>query len=345
MPPTPRELVHRCLRLEEPERIPRDLWVLPWAEERFPEEVEELRARFPGDLVAAPRMYAPSLRVRGERYSVGAYVDEWGCTFENAHGGVIGEVKAPLITDVRDCSACRPPWEILPEDERAARDRVDRFCEQTDRFVLADCCPRPWERMQFLRGSAEAMMDLVEPEKGARELIGRIHEFHLRELELWASTRVDALWFMDDWGSQNAMLVDPRTWRELFKPLYRDYCELAHAAGKFAFMHSDGCITDILEDLVEVGVDAINAQLFTMDIAELGERFRGRIAFWGEIDRQQVLRSEDPAVVREAVREVARHLHDPRGGIIAQLELGPGVLPRNVSIAFEEWERVQAEAR
>ena len=141
------------------------------------------------------------------------------------------------------------------------------------------------------------------------------------------------------------MLVDPRTWRELFKPLYRDYCELAHAAGKFAFMHSDGCITDILEDLVEVGVDAINAQLFTMDIAELGERFRGRIAFWGEIDRQQVLRSEDPAVVREAEREVARHLHDPRGGIIAQLELGPGVLPRNVSIAFEEWERVQAEAR
>jgi hypothetical protein len=36
-------------------------------------------------------------------------------------------------------------------------------------------------------------------------------------------------------------------WRELFKPLYQEYAEIAHAHGKFAFMHSDGNILDIYE--------------------------------------------------------------------------------------------------
>ena len=78
-------------------------------------------------------------------------------------------------------------------------------------------------------------------------------------------------------------------WRELFKPLYRDYCRLIRGAGKKVFFHSDGQIAAIYEDLIEVGADAVNSQLFVMDIEELGRRFKGRFTFNGEIDRQWVL--------------------------------------------------------
>ena len=77
---------------------------------------------------------------------------------------------------------------------------------------------------------------------------------------------MDGITFMDDWGSERALLISPKMWTHYFKPLYKAYCDLAKAHGKFVFMHSDGYIFDIYEHLVEIGVDAVNSQLFTMPI-------------------------------------------------------------------------------
>jgi uroporphyrinogen decarboxylase len=148
---------------------------------------------------------------------------------------------------------------------------------------------------------------------------------------------VDGIGFMDDWGSQDHLLISPAQWRRIFKPLYADYVRLAHAAGKKAFMHSDGHILAIYEDLIEIGVDAINSQLFCMDLAELGRRSAGRITFWGEIDRQRVLPAESPEVARAAVQEVVTHLYRPEGGVIAQFELGGGARLANADAIFETW--------
>jgi hypothetical protein len=79
-----------------------------------------------------------------------------------------------------------------------------------------------------------------------------------------------------------------------------------------------------------------------MDMADLEQRAKGRITFWGEIDRQHVLSSPDPEMGRKAVRKVAHHLYDPRGGVIAQFELTPGSDPATAIAIFEEWDRVQA---
>ncbi|MEW5902596.1 MAG: uroporphyrinogen decarboxylase family protein, partial [Acidobacteriota bacterium] len=156
---------------------------------------------------------------------------------------------------------------------------------------------------------------------------------------VWARTAVDALVFSDDWGSQQALLISPELWREMFKPLYRDYIEICHRHGKFAFMHSDGFILDIVPDLVELGLDALNSQLFCMDIEELGRRFRGKITFWGEIDRQRLLSHGTPAEIRAAVTRVKNALYQC-GGVIAQCEFGAGARPENVAAVFAAWEEL-----
>ena len=342
---TPREIVTSCLKFATPARLPRDLWLLPWAQLHHPEAVEELCRRFPSDFGTAPRVYRPSSRVRGDPHAVGCYVDEWGCAFTGIQAGLIGEVHSPQLEDIAGWRKVEPPYEILPENWERARDEVNRHCGTTDKFVRAACCPRPWERYQFLRGSENGLVDIMTPEKGTVDLLERIHAFYLKELEFWVETDVDAVMFMDDWGAQNQLLIPPRMWRDLFKGLYRDYCELAHAYGKFALMHSDGYISEIYEDLIEVGVDALNSQLFCMDLADLEHRARGRITFWGEIDRQHVLPSPDPRDGREAVRQVAHHLYDRRGGIIAQFEFGAGAHPDTALAIVEEWEEVDREAR
>jgi uroporphyrinogen-III decarboxylase len=274
------------------------------------------------------------LPIQGDRYELGFYVDEWGCRFENIQKGIIGEVRTPLLTSWDRLDAVRIPHERLSVDV----ERVNDFCRQTDRFVLSGCVPRPFERLQFLRGSAALLTDLVRRPPELLTLLQRLHEFYLKELELWASTAVDGLMFMDDWGSQHSMLVSPAMWRALFKPIYADYIRLAHDHGKYIFMHSDGYILDILPDLIELGLDAINSQVACMGIRAVGQQCAGRITFWGEIDRQQLLPHGSRADVIETVRQMHAALYRD-GGVIAQCEFGPGANPDNVLAVFEAWDR------
>jgi hypothetical protein len=105
-------------------------------------------------------------------------------------------------------------------------------------------------------------------------------------------------------------------------------------------MHSDGNIQEIFPDLVEIGIDAVNSQLFCMDLGKVRSAARGKITFWGEIDRQHILPSNDAAAGRRAVRRVAGELYDPAGGVIAQLEFGLAANPEVVAAVFDEWERI-----
>jgi uroporphyrinogen decarboxylase len=343
MSQTPRELVIRCLSFQTPERMPRDLWLLPWAEHHFPAAVAEIQKRFPNDIITAEYAYPLLPCVSGDPYRVGTYVDEWGSVFTNIQDGVIGEVRTPLLPDISQWSSLQPPYAQLPQglDRQKAVEAINRFHDQTDCFVLANACPRPWERYQFIRGSENSYIDIMMPDSGTLDLLRAIHEFYMRELEFWVKTDVDGIKFMDDWGAQQQLLIPPALWRAYFKPLYKEYCDIAKAHGKWAFMHSDGYIQEIYTDLIEVGVDALNSQLFCMDMGYLQRQAKGRITFWGEIDRQHVLPSPDPEVGRRAVQRVASHLYDRAGGIIAQFEFGAGAQPETALAVFKEWEAIQ----
>jgi len=333
---TPRERVYATLNFELPagERIPRQMWVLPWADEHFPGMREKLQLQFPDDIVPAPGCYSSPVneRVVGDMFQVGTYIDEWGCIFENRQCGIIGEVKTPIVDTWEDISRVHFPVEALTIDP----EQVNAFCRVTDRFILAGACPRPFERLQFIRGTENVYMDLALEEEGLHAFIKQLHEFYLKELEVWSRTEVDALFIMDDWGSQKSLLINPAMWRQVFKPLYKDYIDLAHAAGKKIFMHSDGYIVDIYPDLIEMGLDAINSQMFCMTPEKL-VRFKGQITFWGEMDRQHILPDGTEKDVEDAVQHVYENLFF-NGGVIAQCEFGPGAKPENIRALYVAWD-------
>ena len=331
----PRNIVYETLEFNSPNRVPRDLWLLPWATINHPNEVKRIKELYPSDFERAPASYAKPSRVTGDPYAIGTFIDEWGCNFENIQKGVIGEVRSPLVKSWNDAQKVLPPTEMLTFDKEA----VNAFCRESDRFVFADCCPRPFERMQFLRGSQNLYIDLADPPGEFFDLLDVVHQFYLKELDYWASTDVNGLNFMDDWGSQRNLLISPKQWRKIFKPLYKEYIDLAHQAGKRIFMHSDGYIFDIYSDLIELGLDAINSQLFIMDIEEIGRQFSGQITFWGEIDRQHLLPSGTTEEVAVAVQRVKNALYS-NGGVIAQCEFGPGAKPENVARVYQTWDEI-----
>ncbi|MBL7199889.1 MAG: methyltransferase [Anaerolineae bacterium] len=350
-----RERVVRTLRFEGPDRTPRDLWTLPAIGMFRQDELDAMLERFPSDIAGPQVQYGRGERERGTPYVVGSYVDAWGCVWHVAEAGVVGEVKGPPLADWSALDRFKPPYEILDTADfgSASRERAGpdgsafgsfregvgfpTFRGQRGSFVLAGTTIRPFERMQFLRGSEALFLDLGYQPAELCRLRDMVHEFYMRELELWVKTDVDGISFMDDWGSQKSLLISHSQWQSTFKPLYKDYCDLIHSAGKFAFFHSDGQIADIYPDLIEIGVDAVNSQLFCMDVEALGRQFKGQIAFWGEIDRQHILPFGTPEEVRAAVRRVRAALDNGCGGVFAQCEWGIGVSAENVAAVFDAW--------
>ncbi|MBM3290710.1 MAG: methyltransferase, partial [Candidatus Hydrogenedentes bacterium] len=276
---TPRERVVRALEFRRPDRVPRDLWHLPGVAQSRAREMEALLARYPIDFAQPAVQYGRSPRARGTPDRVGSYTDEWGCVWNVAEDGVVGEVKAHPLADWGALASFAPPWEVLEDADFSA---TNASCAATDTFVRSATSVRLFERMQFLRGTEDLFLDLAYLPREVYALRDMVHDYYLREIDLWTKTDVDAVFFMDDWGSQSNLLIAPELWRAFFKPCYAEYCARARRAGKFVFMHSDGFIDPILEDLVEIGVDALNAQLFCMDIESIARRCKGKITFWGE---------------------------------------------------------------
>lgn len=331
---TSRELVYATLEFRNyTHKAPKQLWLLPWAQKLYPNSVHKINNSFKDDIVIAPySLNNPSIAV-GDPYKCGEYIDEWGCHFKNIQEGVIGEVKEPLVKtdDWSDANNVHIPWELLDFDIQ----KVNEFCHNTDQFVLSGCCPRPFEQLQFIRTTEELYMDLVYPSQNMLTFMNKMHDFYCCLIEKWAQTDIDAINFMDDWGSQNSLLINPATWENLFKPMYRDYISIAKKYDKKTFMHSDGNILSIYPHLIELGLDAINSQIFCMGLDKLSA-FRGKITFWGEIDRQHILVKGTVQDVANAVESVYENLWS-NGGCIAQCEFGPGALPENVHTVFQTW--------
>jgi uroporphyrinogen-III decarboxylase len=331
-----RERMIQTLEFDNPDRIPRDLWQLPWAVTHYPGVAEAIREEFPMDMKSAPGYQKSPSPGLGDPYVEGISFDEWGCERFSIHAGVIGEVKNPIVKDwKKDLDKVRYPVELLS----ITPEKINEFYASTDHFISGGFCANPFERIQYLRGSENLYYDLAEQPEEFFTLLSRIHQFFCQQVELWSQTDVDAINLMDDWGAQNKLLISPRMWRKIFKPLYREYCEIAHSYGKYVFMHSDGHIAAIYPDLIEIGVNALNSQLFIMDIEELGKSFGGQITFWGEMDRQHLLANGTIRDIHAAVQRVYENCYH-HGGVIAQCEFGPGTKPENVHALYEAWNKI-----
>ncbi|NJD02822.1 MAG: methyltransferase [Ruminiclostridium sp.] len=338
---TSRELVYKTLNYEMPARIPRQMWVVPWAKNRYPDAVRKIRQDFPDDITVVEienMITSEGFQKRPENnyadiYDIGDYTDVWGCKFTNRQLGIVGQIREPLVKEENwgDSDLIQLPEELLNIDTA----KVNEFCGNTDKFVLAGDWARPFERLRFLRGMEEFFIDLLQKPKLMYGVMEKIHDYYCRMMEIWADTEVDALWAMDDWGTQQSLLISPALWDEIFKPMYKDYINIAHKHGKKFFMHSDGYILEILPQLVDLGLDAINCQIACMEFEKIRE-FRGQITFWGEIDRQHLLVDGTEEEIEDAIRAIKENLW-MNGGCIAQCEFGPGARPENVYKVFETW--------
>ena len=171
-----------------------------------------------------------------------------------------------------------------------------------------------------LRGLEAFLLDLVERPEWADYLLDRLAELARRNAETLARAGVDVLSLDDDVGMPGTMFMSPETWRRFFKPRMAGIIEAARAIRPAlpVVYHSDGYFEPILQDLVEIGVNAVNPlEPEHMDAARIRRRFGPRLALWGTVGHHTTFSFSTPDEIRAEVKMRVETLG--RAGLI----LGP----------------------
>ena len=124
--------------------------------------------------------------------------------------------------------------------------------------------PGAWiEHPKGIRDLQDWLMAHIEHPDYVKEFFDMQTEITLKNLELYRQAVGERLVAIavsgTDFGAQNGLLISRDCYREFYKPYHKKFNEWVHEHTSWkVFFHTCGAVTDLIEDLIEVGVDIIN---------------------------------------------------------------------------------------
>ncbi len=197
----------------------------------------------------------------------------------------------------------------------------------------------PFERAHAMQGLETFLLNMAINPDFSRALLERI-AVHCKQLmaifleEL--GDDVDIIKIGDDLGTEKSLLISPRMYREILKPIHADFISFIKArTNARVFFHTDGDVAPLIEDFIEIGVDILNPIQTSAgsmsDLPALKKRYGSDIVFCGAIDTRRILPHGSVAEVREEVRRVIQILGPGGGCMIAAVHtIMDDVPPENV---------------
>lgn len=198
---------------------------------------------------------------------------------------------------------------------------------------------------QDLRGFENFMMDLIVNKSLAHHLLSRLVEYYIPRIDKYIEAvgqYVQIIMVSDDLGTQNGLQISPELYREMIKPYHKKLWQyIKEKSKKPILMHSDGSIYELIPDLIEMGIDALNpiqVSATNMDTKKLKKEFGRDITFWGGgCDTQTILSRGTPNYVRQEVRKRVADLAPGGGFVFCQVHnIQPDIPVENILAMYEE---------
>jgi len=198
-----------------------------------------------------------------------------------------------------------------------------------------------YHNVMDLFGMESYLVNMYEQPELVQAVTDRVCGFYYQANERFyakAGTLLDGFFFGNDFGTQLDLICGPEQFDQFILPWFRKFTAQAHRHGYQVILHSCGAIHKVIGRLIEARVDCLHplqALAAGMDAATLARDFKGRIAFMGGIDTQELLVKASPAEVKAEVRRV-RELLGPCLVVSPSHEaLLPNVPPQNVQAMAE----------
>ncbi len=244
------------------------------------------------------------------------------------------------------CAIASPPGPLVagPDGAKRLEDGARQLRAKTDKAIIGLFGGNLLEIGQFLWRNDRFLMLLAEDPEQVHAFLDRLVELHLANLERFLGAvggSIDVILFGDDLGMQSGPQISPAMYREYFKPRHKTlWTRTKELADVKIMLHCCGGVRELLPDLIDAGLDAINPVQIScagMSAESLKADFGGQMTFWGGgCDTQHVLLYGMPDEVRRHTAQQLRTLK-PGGGFVFQQvhNVLAGVPPENIVAMFD----------
>jgi uroporphyrinogen decarboxylase len=343
---TPSENIRRAVQFETPDWVPMTFHIAGACWHHYDQnELEDLIEAhprlFPG-YKRKPNPYRPSFpgyQTVGEKYR-----DPWGCVWETTDDGITGTVTEHPLADWSAFDDYQPPdpaktngqspldWGLIEESVAKAREneRMTSGGLQHGHTFLQLCDIRGYENLIF---------DMVDEEPRLWKLIEMVEAFNLGLVSRYVDLGVEWIGYPEDLGMQVGPMLSPEQYRTFIKPSVRRLMQPAREAGCIVHMHSDGDIRDLLDDLIDEGVQVMNLQDLVNGIDWIRDNVKGRVCIDLDVDRQDIVPLGTPEQVDALIREEVEKLGSAEGGLTMIHGMYPGVPLENARALMDAMER------
>jgi uroporphyrinogen decarboxylase len=198
-----------------------------------------------------------------------------------------------------------------------------------------------YHNVMDLFGMEKYMTNMYENPDLVHAVTDKVCEFYYQANEKFfdaAGDQVDGFFFGNDFGTQIDLICGPRQFDEFIMPWFKKFTDQAHRRGYQVILHSCGAIHKVLDRLVEAKVNCLHplqALASNMNADTLARDFKGKIAFMGGIDTQQLLVHGTPADIKADVRRVKKLLGPCLIVSPSHEAILPNVPPENVQAMAE----------
>ena len=255
--------------------------------------------------------------------------------------------RGPLQKDdltLRDVE--RHPWPNGKDPARVQGLRAEalRLKAETDCALVLNLRSSVVERTLFLRGFTEFLSDLMLNPKLVQAVLEQMLRYAcdvadtaLREV----GDLVDVVEISDDMGGEDRPFFSPSTFRTHVKPYLRRLVDAVKGRTNAKIVqHNDGAIFDLIGDLIDVGIDAINPVQVSAhgmgDTKRLKDVYGANMSFWGGIDTHRLLPFGTPEQVASETRRIIEDLGRGGGLVLASVHnIQDDVPPANVVAMFD----------
>jgi len=346
-----RENYLRTVEMGGPEWIPCQVALTPLIWHTYRERLEDL-------VIEHPRVFGEYRRGSrdfddfGIRRKGNIYGDEWGCVWYFLRDGLQGQVIKHPLEDWRALESYRPPdplsYGAFPREggpfhlrfEDARRQLLE--ARRTGRLAVGSC-PHGFlfQRLYYLRGFENLMMDFVREPPELELLIDMVVEYNLKIVRKWLELGpLDVIFFGDDLGTQTRLPISPKTFRKYLFPAYSRIFGTVRDEGVHVRLHSDGHNIEVAEDLMEAGVTILNIQDLVNGIENIQKTCKGKVCIDLDVDRQRIIPFGKPKDVKAHIERVVKMLNSPDGGLMLTIEINPPTPLENIEAVCQALEEL-----
>lgn len=262
-----------------------------------------------------------------------------GCLYFEPCHNFLGE--AETFADVDRLFDWRP---VEAKDLAETKARAKWLYENTDYAIMFGFGGNILEGGQNAFGWERFMMEVALNTPLVEYALDKMVEVYLENLRVYLheiGPYIQLIQMGDDLGTQTATMLSPSLYRRVVKPRHtKQYHFIRENSDVHVFLHACGSCYDIMGDLVDEGVEALNpvqTSAAGMDPRRLKTEFGDKLTFWGGgCDTQSVLPNATPEEIDRHVRERIEIFAPGGGFVFTQIHnVQANVPPENVVACYD----------